>query len=94
MQFTDWLLVEVALLFIGLIKIFKTKSGFDNPSVIESLLGYGPWLSPLAPRPGHLVSGSLAPMSCTLQAVLKSTATEIGDVSNNLTAAHLASTVF
>jgi hypothetical protein len=33
---TDWLLVEVALLLIGLSKISWTKSGFDHPSVLES----------------------------------------------------------
>jgi hypothetical protein len=38
MQLTDWLLVEVALLLIGLTKISLTKSGFDHPSVIESRL--------------------------------------------------------
>jgi hypothetical protein len=32
MQVTDWLFVEVALLLKNL------KSGFDHPSVIESLL--------------------------------------------------------
>jgi hypothetical protein len=34
MKLIDWVLVEVALLLIGLIKISKsqTKSGFDNPS--------------------------------------------------------------
>jgi hypothetical protein len=35
MQLTDWLLVEVALLFIGLTKIYYTKSGFNHPSIIE-----------------------------------------------------------
>jgi hypothetical protein len=34
MQLTDWPLVEVALLLIGLTKISETKSGFDHPSVI------------------------------------------------------------
>jgi hypothetical protein len=38
MQFTDWLLVEAALLLIGLTKISQAKSGFDHPSVIESPL--------------------------------------------------------
>jgi hypothetical protein len=38
MQLTDWPLVEVALLLIGLTKISDTKSGFDHPSVIESPL--------------------------------------------------------
>jgi len=36
MQVPDWLLVEVALLLIGLTKISLTKSGFDQLSVIES----------------------------------------------------------
>jgi hypothetical protein len=31
MQLTDWLLVVVALLFIGLTQIFLTKSGFNPP---------------------------------------------------------------
>jgi hypothetical protein len=31
MQLTDRQLVEVALLFIGLTKIFLTNSGFDHP---------------------------------------------------------------
>ncbi len=36
MQLIDWLLVEVALLLIGLTKISYTKSGFNHPSsVIE-----------------------------------------------------------
>jgi hypothetical protein len=35
MQLTDWLLVEVALLFTGLTKISYTKSGFTLPSAIE-----------------------------------------------------------
>ncbi len=34
----DWLLVEVALLLIGLTKISLIKSGFDHPSVLESPL--------------------------------------------------------
>jgi hypothetical protein len=38
MQVTDWLLVEVALLLIGLTKISLTKSGFDHLFVIESPL--------------------------------------------------------
>ncbi len=38
MQLTDWLLVEVALLLIGLIKIALTKSAFNHSSVIESPL--------------------------------------------------------
>jgi hypothetical protein len=38
MQLTDWLLVEVALLLIGLTKISQTKSGFDHPCVTESPL--------------------------------------------------------
>jgi hypothetical protein len=38
MRLTDWLLVEVALLPIGLTKFFGTKSGFNHPSVIESAL--------------------------------------------------------
>jgi hypothetical protein len=38
MQLTDWLLVEVALLFIGLTKYFGEKSGFNQPSVVESPL--------------------------------------------------------
>jgi hypothetical protein len=36
MQLTDWLLVEVALLIIGLTQIFLTKSGFGHPFVKES----------------------------------------------------------
>jgi hypothetical protein len=43
-QLTDWLLVEVALLLIGLTKISETKSGFDHPSEIESPL----WLRALS----------------------------------------------
>ncbi len=39
MQFTDWLLVKVALLLIGLNKIFWTKYGFNHPLVTESPLG-------------------------------------------------------
>jgi hypothetical protein len=35
MQVPDWLLVEVALLLIGLTKISLTKSGFDQLFVIE-----------------------------------------------------------
>jgi hypothetical protein len=38
MQLTDWLLVEVALLLIGLTQISLTKSYFYPPSVIESPL--------------------------------------------------------
>jgi hypothetical protein len=38
MQLTDWLLVDVALLLIGLTKISLTKSGFDHQSIIESPL--------------------------------------------------------
>jgi hypothetical protein len=38
MQLTDWLLVEVALLLIGLTKISLTKSCFEHPSVIKSPL--------------------------------------------------------
>jgi hypothetical protein len=38
MQLTDWLLVEVALLLIGLTKISFTESGFDHTSVTESPL--------------------------------------------------------
>jgi hypothetical protein len=38
MRLTDRLLVEVALLFIGLTKFSLTKSGFNHPSVIESPL--------------------------------------------------------
>jgi hypothetical protein len=34
----DWLLMEVALLFIGLIISSLTKSDFDHPSVLESPL--------------------------------------------------------
>jgi hypothetical protein len=37
MQLIDWLFVEAALLLIGVTKLSKTKSGFDHPSVIESL---------------------------------------------------------
>jgi hypothetical protein len=44
MQLTDWLLVEVTLLLIGLTQIFLIKSGFKHPSVIESPL----WLPPLS----------------------------------------------
>jgi hypothetical protein len=38
MQLTDWLLVEVVLLLMGLTKNSWTKSSFDTPSVIESPL--------------------------------------------------------
>jgi hypothetical protein len=38
MQLTDWLLVEVALLLIGLTKISEKKSGFNHPSAIEPTL--------------------------------------------------------
>ncbi len=38
MQLTDWLLIKVSLLLIGLTKISLTKSGFDHPSIIESPL--------------------------------------------------------
>ncbi len=38
MQLTDWLLVEVAQLLIGLTQISWTKSGFNHPSVIDSPL--------------------------------------------------------
>jgi hypothetical protein len=38
MQLTDWLLVEVALLLIGLTKISLTKYGFEHLSVMESPL--------------------------------------------------------
>jgi hypothetical protein len=31
MQLTEWLLVEVALLLIGLTKVFLKKSSFDHP---------------------------------------------------------------
>jgi hypothetical protein len=33
MKLIDWLLVEVALLLIGLTKTAMTKIGFDHPSV-------------------------------------------------------------
>jgi hypothetical protein len=46
MKLTDWLLIEVALLFIGLAKISQTKSGCDHPSVIESPLGLRAQLPP------------------------------------------------
>jgi hypothetical protein len=36
MLLNDWLLGEVALLLIGLTKIFSKKSSFDHPSLIES----------------------------------------------------------
>jgi hypothetical protein len=42
MGLTDWLLVDVALLFIGLAKFSLTKSGFNHPSVIESPLRLPP----------------------------------------------------
>jgi hypothetical protein len=43
MHITDWLLVEVALLLIiGRTKISLTKSGFNNPSAIESPLKLPP----------------------------------------------------
>jgi hypothetical protein len=43
MQLTDWLLVEVALLLIGLTKISLIKSGFDqNGGLKESIFGYFP----------------------------------------------------
>jgi hypothetical protein len=38
MQLTDWILVEMALLLIGMIKISQPKFGFDHPSSIESPL--------------------------------------------------------
>jgi hypothetical protein len=38
MQLTNWLLVEVALLLIGLTKMSFTKSVFNHTSVIESPL--------------------------------------------------------
>jgi hypothetical protein len=38
MQLIDRLLVEVALLLIGLTKISLTESGFDHTSVIKSPL--------------------------------------------------------
>ncbi len=38
MQLTDWLVVEVELLLIGLSNIFLTKSSFDHTSVTESSL--------------------------------------------------------
>jgi hypothetical protein len=38
MQLTNWLLVEVALLLIGLTKMAVAKSRFKHPSVIESPL--------------------------------------------------------
>jgi hypothetical protein len=37
-QLTNWLIVEVVLLLIGLTKILYTESGFDLLSVKESLL--------------------------------------------------------
>jgi hypothetical protein len=33
MQLSDWLLVAVTLLLIGLTQIYATKSGFQHPSV-------------------------------------------------------------
>jgi hypothetical protein len=39
MQLSDWQLVEMALLLIGLTKISLTKSSFDYPSVINSPRG-------------------------------------------------------
>jgi hypothetical protein len=38
MQLTDWLLVKVALIIIGLTKISWTKSGFNLLSATESPL--------------------------------------------------------
>jgi hypothetical protein len=38
MQLTNWILVELALLLIGLTKISFTISGFNHTSVIESPL--------------------------------------------------------
>ncbi len=38
MQLTNWLLVEVALLLIGLTKISVTKFGFNHTTLIESPL--------------------------------------------------------
>jgi hypothetical protein len=38
MRLPDWLLVEVALLLIGLTKTSLTKSGFNHTFVRESLL--------------------------------------------------------
>jgi hypothetical protein len=35
MILADWVLVEVALLLIGLTKTSKTKSGFDHLSVMD-----------------------------------------------------------
>jgi hypothetical protein len=43
MQLTDWLLVEVALLLIGLTKIFFVKTGFDRLGGINRLLDYQLW---------------------------------------------------
>jgi hypothetical protein len=37
MQLTDWLLVVVALLFIGLTQISFTKSGFNPPLLLPPL---------------------------------------------------------
>jgi hypothetical protein len=48
MQLTDWLLVEVALLLIGLIQISLTKSGFNHPSS-ESIAT----LPTFSPKEGH-----------------------------------------
>ncbi len=62
MQLTDWLLVEVALLLIGLTRISLTKSGFDHPSEIESSLRLrGPILRSIAPLPFSLV---IVPIWC------------------------------
>ncbi len=41
MKLNDWLLVEVALLLIGLTKISSTKSGFDLPFVKKLPLNLG-----------------------------------------------------
>ncbi len=38
MQLPDWLLIEVALLLIGVTQISLTESCFNQPSVIESPL--------------------------------------------------------
>jgi hypothetical protein len=46
MQLTDWLLVEMALLLIGLNQNFLTKTGFNHPAVIDSHI----WL----PAQAHL----------------------------------------
>jgi hypothetical protein len=55
MQVPDWLLVEVALLLIGLNKISLTKSGFDHLFVIESPLR----LRALAEKIKRATQGSL-----------------------------------